>query len=65
MNTFIMTWNPDISNWKMKDFERTIRDLDTVTYDWAIFDYKKAKIDDRFFMVRCGRENTGDRKSVV
>ena len=59
MNTFIMMWNPGISNWTMKNLEKTIRHFDDVVYNWAIFDYKKAKVGDRFFMVRCGEGNTG------
>ena len=43
MNTFIMMWNPAISNWKMEDFELTLCHFDDVEFKWAIYDYKKAK----------------------
>ena len=59
MNTFIMMWNPGISNWKMKDFELALCRFDEISFNWAIFDYKKAKIGDRFFLVRCGEGDTG------
>ena len=59
MNTFIMMWNPEISNWKMDDFELSLCHFDDVEFNWAIFDYKNAKIGDRFFLVCCGGENTG------
>ena len=59
MNTFIMMWNPAISNWKMEDFESTLCHFDDVEFSWAIYDYKKAKEGDRFFLVRCGEGNTG------
>ena len=59
MNTFIMMWNPAISNWKMEDFELTLCHFDDVEFKWAIYDYKKAKEGDRFFLVRCGEGNTG------
>ena len=59
MNTFIMMWNPEISNWKMDGFELTLCHFDDAEFNWAIYDYNKAKIDDRFFLVRCGEGNTG------
>ena len=59
MNTFIMMWNPDISNMKMKDFELMLCHFDEVEFSWAIYDYKKAKVGDRFFLVRCGEGDTG------
>lgn len=59
MNTFIMMWNPEISAWKMDGFESSLCHFDDAEVSWAIYDYKKAKIGDRFFMVRCGEGNTG------
>ena len=59
MNTFIMMWNPEISDWKMDGFESSLCHFDDAEVSWAIYDYKKAKIGDRFFMVRCGEGNTG------
>ena len=59
MNTFIMMWNPAISNWKMEDFESTLCHFDDAEFSWAIYDYKKVKEGDRFFLVRCGEGNTG------
>lgn len=59
MNTFIMMWNPEISNWKKDDFEVSLCHFDDVEFNWAIYDYKKAKIGDRFFFVCCGGENQG------
>ena len=59
MNTFIMMWNPEISNWKKDDFELSLCHFDDVEFNWAIYDYKKAKIGDRFFLVCCGGEKTG------
>ena len=59
MNTFIMMWNPDISNWKMDDFELSLCHFDDVEFNWAIYDYKKAKEGDRFFLIRCGKGETG------
>lgn len=59
MNTFIMMWNPEISNWKVGDFELSMYHFNDVEFIWSIYDYKKAKIDDRFFLVRCGEGKTG------
>lgn len=59
MNTFIIMWNPDISDWKMDGFESSLCHFDDVEVNWAIYDYKKAKVGDRFFMVKCGEGNTG------
>ena len=54
-----MMWNPEISNWKMKDFEKTLRHFMDGELNWAVFDYEKVKVNDRFFMVKCGNGNTG------
>lgn len=59
MNTFIMMWNPAISNWNMDGFELSLCHFDEVEFNWAIYDYKKAKVGDRFFLVRCGEGETG------
>ena len=60
MNTFIMMWNPAVSSMKMPEFEKCIRHFfDLTDYNWSIYDYKKAKRGDRFFLVKCGEGNTG------
>ena len=59
MNTFIMMWNPAVSNVKMVEFEKMILHFYDLEFNWAVIDYKKAKVGDRFFMVRCGEGNTG------
>ena len=43
----------------MDGFESSLCHFDDAEVSWAIYDYKKAKIGDRFFMVRCGEGNTG------
>ena len=59
--TFIMRWNPEISSYKLVDFEHAMEDFYTegFYYDWSIFDYKKVHIGDRFFMLKVGNGNTG------
>ena len=54
-----MMWNPDISNWKMNDFELLLCHFPYVKFCWAIYDYKKVDDGDRFFLVRCGEGETG------
>lgn len=59
--TFIMRWNPEISNHKIADFEDSMEcffDHDFY-YDWRIYDYKDAKVGDRFYMLKVGNGNTG------
>lgn len=61
MNTFILFWNPDISSYKLDDFQR---ELEQISYDyndmnWSVWEHEKAKAGDRFFMVRCGNGKTG------
>ncbi len=59
--TFIMRWNTDISNYKLSEFEEAMNDFDDdgFYYDWSIWDYQKAHIGDRFYMIRTGEGNNG------
>lgn len=59
--TFIMRWNPEVSNHKLVDFEDSMEaffDHD-FCYDWSIKDYEAAKVGDQFFMLKVGKGNTG------
>ena len=63
MNTFILFWNPRISNFK--DTERTqfvaaIKNGARYTSDWAIHDWHIAHKGDRFFKIRCGMPDMQD-----
>ena len=59
--TFVMRWNPDISSYKVADFEHAMEDFhnDGFYYDWSVFDYEKVHVGDRFFMLKVGNGNTG------
>ncbi len=57
--TFALMWNPAISSVKMEDHLNDISNLFTGVFSWSVYDYKKAKKDDRFVMVRCGDGKTG------
>ena len=59
--TFIMRWNTDISNYKLSEFENAMEDFfdEGFYYDWSIWDYQKAHVGDRFYMVRTGKGKNG------
>ena len=58
-NTFVLMWNPAISNVKMKNHVSQIPYLLTEAFSWSVYEYEKAKMGDRFIMVRCGEGKTG------
>ncbi len=59
--TFIMRWNTDISNYKLSEFEDALDDFfeEGFYYDWSIWDYQKAHIGDKFYMIRTGEGQNG------
>lgn len=59
--TFIMRWNTDISNHKMSDFEDGMENFynEGFYYEWSIWDFKKAHIGDKFYMIRTGKGVNG------
>ncbi len=59
--TFIMRWNTDISNHTMVDFEDSMANFDDegFYYDWSIWDFKKAHVGDKFYMIRTGKGVNG------
>jgi len=67
--TFVMRWNPEVSNYKLADFEHAMADflenhaagLATGGYyfDWSIWDHQKVQIGDKFYMLKVGNGNTG------
>lgn len=58
-NTFILMWNPAISSVTLKDHNQSIPNMLTGCFNWSVWDYEKAKVGDRFFMVRVGEGKTG------
>ena len=59
MRTFILFWNPAISNWKPNDYRRAIDNDDLEEFVWPVWDHEIIQYGDRFFMARCGEGNTG------
>ena len=59
--TFIMRWNTDISNYKLTEFIEAMKDFhqEGFYYDWSIWDYQKAHVGDRFYMIRTGIGRNG------
>lgn len=59
--TFIMRWNPEISNYKIVDFEHAMEEFyeEGFYYDWSIFDYENVQVGDKFYMLKVGNGNTG------
>ena len=61
-NTFILMWNPAISNYKIGEFEEQLRDMSEGFYDefsWAVWDHEQAREGDRFYMVKVGPGTNG------
>ncbi len=68
MKTFLMLWNPAISSYTIEgceeDFEYKYQETDfwdnpsyfPYDFNWSICDWKEARIGDRFYMVRVGKE---------
>lgn len=62
MSTFILTWNPAISNVKLKDFIEGMKKFDfngEAVSGWAIWDYDKLAVGDHVFLLRIGKGRTG------
>jgi hypothetical protein len=58
-NTFILMWNPAISSVTMENHVNDIPNLLTEEFNWSVYEYEKAKMGDRFVMIRCGEGRTG------
>lgn len=59
--TFLMRWNPAISSHTITDYEYALAHVhrEGFYYDWSIWDYRKARVGDTFYMIRVGEGNTG------
>ena len=58
-NTYILMWNPAISNVKMENHVSSIHSFLLEHYSWSVYEYEEAKKNDRFVMVRVGEGKTG------
>lgn len=58
-NTFILMWNPNTSGPSLEEYINSIKDFYNADFSRKIYDWKSAKMDDRFFLVKVGEGNTG------
>ena len=62
-NTIILMWNPSISSYTMDRFEEDLMYLAdgwiSDDFNWSVWDHKKAKNGDKFFMVKVGPGTNG------
>lgn len=62
-NTFILMWNPAISNYKIEDFSEQLADMAEGLFcdgfNWAVWDHEQAREGDRFYMVKVGPGTNG------
>lgn len=58
-HTFILKWNPAISSVKMEDHLEGLRNIWVDDFNWSVYEWEKAEMGDRFYLVRVGEGNTG------
>ena len=61
--TFILFWNPQISNFKDEERSMLVEALRIgadYEFNWAVWDWRKVRVGDRFFRLRCGMPNPQD-----
>lgn len=59
MKTFILEWNPAISNYKDEYFKADIGCLEFGDFNWSVWEHDKARSGDNFYLIRCGKAPTG------
>lgn len=62
LRTYILMWNPAISSYKMKHFERDFKKLmygELDDFNWSVWDWQHAREGDRCFLVKVGEGTTG------
>ena len=57
--TYVLLWNPAISNIKLEDHTSMIPSFMVEHFNWSVYEYEEAKKNDRFVMVKCGDGKTG------
>lgn len=59
MHTFILEWNPAISNYTERNFREAVGFLEFGDFSWSVHDHGKARSGDNFYLIRCGDGLTG------
>ena len=52
-HTFIMKWNPEISDVSQEKMQKFIRRKGDIEMRWSLYDWRSLDDEDRFFMLRC------------
>lgn len=53
--TFILMWNPEISNMKDKEWKDIVNHFPFYDLSWSVWEYDKARAGDECFLVRIGK----------
>ena len=61
-STFILMWNPSISSVNEDGFVESMIDMFEGWFNWSVFEWQKAKMGDRFYLIRVGE---GNKNGVV
>jgi len=58
---YLMRWNPSISSFTEKDYEKCMSDLEHGMFrlNWSIYDWDEARRGDMFYMMRVGDDKAG------
>lgn len=59
LHTFILMWNPAFSSVTMDYHLYCIENFDEEQFNWSVYEWEKAHIGDRFYLVRVGEGKTG------
>ena len=59
--TYLMRWNPTISSFTEKDFEKCLENMvhGMFRMNWSIYEWEEARRGDLFFMMRVGDDKAG------
>jgi hypothetical protein len=58
-NTFVLMWNPDTSGLSLNEYASSMKGFYTEVFTRKIHEWKEAKMDDRFYVVKVGDGKTG------
>ena len=59
--TYLMRWNPSISSFREKDYEKCVENMvhGMFRMNWSIYEWEEARIGDLFYMIRVGDDKAG------
>ena len=59
MQAVILTWNPNISSFKMDDYLEGMKNFTMFRLNWSVWEHEKIHQYDKFLMLRVGGDQTG------